>query len=128
MFSPLRRGARLPILAAVLALGVWAISGTTAFAHGHGGGCHRGGYGYRGGGGHGGYYGGGNGYRFGGVRPYGYPGSGYGNGYGNGYMYPNSNSGYMYPNNGYVAPNAGYGYPQGFAPGVVPGPGMMPGY
>jgi hypothetical protein len=128
MFSPLRCGARLPILASVLALGVWAVPGSPAFAHGHGGGGHRGGV-WRGGYHHGGYYHGGNGYRFGGAYPSGYRGYGYGNGY----MYPNYNSGYMYPNNGFVAPNVGYGYPQGFAPGgpapgMIPGPGAIPQY
>src|SRR6185437_6793610 len=47
MLTPLRRGARLPILATVLALGAWAIPEHPAFAHGggHGGGGHGGGHG-----------------------------------------------------------------------------------
>jgi membrane-associated protease RseP (regulator of RpoE activity) len=125
MFSPMRRGGRLPVAVLALALAAWVVTAPSAFAHGGGGGG-GGGHG-GGGGGHsgGGHYGGGHyssGYHhngngnFGGFFPgyffgsgfYGYPGYGYGYGYpgygyGNGYAYPYYNSGYTYtyPTNTY---------------------------
>jgi PDZ domain len=129
MFSPMRRGARLPLTVLALALAAWIVTGSWAFAHGGGGGGggggHGGGGGGHGGGGHsggghyggGGYHGGGNhhGGYYGGYYPgfyfgsgfYGYPGYGYGYGYGTGSGYPYYNSGsypaYTYDNSVYAA-------------------------
>jgi hypothetical protein len=129
MNTSLRLGARLPILALVLALAAWTIPGPSAFAHGGGGGGGHGGGGHGGGGHSGGGHSGG-GYHSGGTHSgayhhagYGYyngfwPGGylgwggyGYGGyGYGYGYGYPYSNYGYAYPNYTYVDPTYGYGY------------------
>ena len=125
MFTPMRRGARLPMTVLALALATWIVTGSSAIAkggHGGGGGGHGGG-GHGGGhGGHGGGHWGGGGYHHGGHyyhRGYGYGygfnggyywpnyyyGSGYygypGYGYGYGYNYPSYNYGYSYPNTTY---------------------------
>ncbi len=134
-----RCGVRPPILALVLALAAWPISGPSAFAHGGGGGGGHGGGGHggggHGGGGHsggthsGGYHQGGynrggygyyngfwpggylgwGGYGYGGYG-YGYGGYGYGYGNGYGYGYPYSNYGYTSPSYTYVDPAYGNAY------------------
>ena len=137
MFSPMRRGARLPMTVLGLALAAWIVTGPTAFAHGggggggggghgggggghgggghgggsHGGGGHSGGGGYHHGGsyyhGNGGYYGGYFPGYYGGSGYYGFPGYGYGNGYGYGY-----GNGYGYGTGfNYPYSNSGYNYP-----------------
>jgi PDZ domain len=118
MFSPLRRGARLPMTVLALALAAWSLTGQAAFAHGGGGGGGHGGGGH-GGGGHGGGHSGGHhsgGYHHGGYGghhgyyPNYYFGGGYGGyGYGYGYNYPYYNYGY-----GYTYPNYTYSYPSGY--------------
>jgi hypothetical protein len=131
MFSPMQRGARLPLAVLTLALAVWLVNGAPAFAHGgggggggghggggggHGGGGQSGGGGYHGGGYYGGGYHRGAGYYGGGYYGGGYgffPGyyyglGGYGYGYGNGYGYTYYNFGYSYPNAAYTYPSYGY--------------------
>jgi hypothetical protein len=140
MFSPMRRGARLPLTVLALALAAWIVTGPSAFAKGgggggghggggggghgggsgHGGGGGRGGGGYSGGGYHGGgYHGGGYnrggyGYNNGGYFPYFYGGGFYGSGYGYGNSYP------YYYNNGYD--NSQVYAPQAYASPVYASP------
>jgi hypothetical protein len=110
MFSQLRQcGAKLSLTALVLALGIWSLSGASAFGHGGGGGGggHGGGgmgMGGMGGGRFGGGFGGG---RFGGFnRGFGFGGLGFG-GFGFGGFYPGF---YGYDPYGYYPYGYGLGY------------------
>jgi PDZ domain len=113
MFSPMRRaGAILPIAILALSLGIWALCGPSAFAHGGGGGG-----GGHGGGGFGGGHMGGFGGGFGGGRMGGFGGFGRGGfnrgfgygGYGGFGFFPWFYGGYGYPGYGYGLGYGGYG-------------------
>ncbi len=101
MVSMLRGGCRFPLMAATLALGIWVISGSSAMAHGGGGG----------GGGHGG--GGMGGGHMGGM---GMGGMGMGHMGGYGGMGMGRMGGYGYGNRLGYGGYGGYGY-GGFYPG-----------